>query len=71
MEYEFWKDRWCSDSLLRESFLALFSMATAKNPWVVEVWEEAKKKGFSNTYFSRQIGSLMGWNLFAGDCKCR
>ncbi|RVW70195.1 Transposon TX1 uncharacterized 149 kDa protein [Vitis vinifera] len=34
----FWKDKWCGDGPLCESFSSLFSMSMSKNAWVSEVW---------------------------------
>ena len=36
---KFWKDRWCKDLLLRDAFLDLFSIASSKDAWVVDVWD--------------------------------
>ena len=33
----FWKDRWCGDSLLCESFPSLFALSTEKEAWVADV----------------------------------
>ena len=35
---KFWKDKWCGDGPLCESFPSLFSMSMSKNVWVSEVW---------------------------------
>ncbi|RVW59622.1 putative ribonuclease H protein [Vitis vinifera] len=35
---KFWKDKWCDDGPLCESFPSLFSMSMSKNAWVSEVW---------------------------------
>ncbi|RVX16265.1 putative ribonuclease H protein [Vitis vinifera] len=35
---KFWKDKWCGDGPLCESFPSLFSMSMSKNAWVSEVW---------------------------------
>ncbi|RVW74115.1 Transposon TX1 uncharacterized 149 kDa protein [Vitis vinifera] len=34
----FWKDKWCRDGPLCESFSSLFSISMSKNVWVSEVW---------------------------------
>lgn len=36
---KFWKDRWCKDLSLRDSFLDLYSIASSKDTWVVYVWD--------------------------------
>ncbi|KAJ9696951.1 hypothetical protein PVL29_008942 [Vitis rotundifolia] len=35
---KFWKDKWCEDGPLCESFPSLFSISLTKNAWVSEVW---------------------------------
>ncbi|RVX02510.1 LINE-1 reverse transcriptase-like [Vitis vinifera] len=34
----FWKDKWCGDEPLYESFPSLFAISRAKDAWVSEVW---------------------------------
>ena len=34
----FWKDKWCGDGPLCESFSSLFSISMSKNAWVSKVW---------------------------------
>ncbi|RVX18713.1 putative ribonuclease H protein [Vitis vinifera] len=34
----FWKDKWCGDEPLCESFPSLFAISLAKDAWVSEVW---------------------------------
>ncbi|RVW89785.1 putative ribonuclease H protein [Vitis vinifera] len=34
----FWKDKWCGDEPLYESFPSLFAISQAKDAWVSEVW---------------------------------
>ncbi|KAJ9691054.1 hypothetical protein PVL29_013294 [Vitis rotundifolia] len=34
----FWKDKWCEDGPLCESFASLFSISLSKDAWVSEVW---------------------------------
>ncbi|RVX23977.1 Syntaxin-51 [Vitis vinifera] len=49
---KFWKDKWCGDGPLCESFPSLFSMSMSKNAWVSEVWNP--------------VGDGIGWTpLFA------
>ncbi|RVX14406.1 hypothetical protein CK203_017123 [Vitis vinifera] len=45
---EFWKDRWCGNSSLDESFPKLLSIASAKDTWLVEIWEQEGEGGCSN-----------------------
>ena len=32
-----WKDKWCGDLTLRETFTALFSISFTKDAWVAEI----------------------------------
>ena len=36
---KFWKDKWCGDTTLRESFPSLCIIALTKDAWVVVVWD--------------------------------
>ena len=53
---KFWKDKWCGDSSLRESFPKLYSIAFSKDAWVSDLWEDC---GWS-LRFTRQ---LHDWEL--------
>ena len=53
---KFWKDKWCGDSSLRESFLELYSIAFSKDAWVSDLWED----GGWSPRFTRQ---LHDWEL--------
>ena len=35
---KFWKDKWCGDEPLCESFPSLFSISLSKDAWVSDVW---------------------------------
>ena len=49
---KFWKDKWCRDGPLCESFPSLFSISMSKNAWVSDVWNP--------------VGDGIGWTpLFA------
>ena len=37
---KFWKDKWCGDSSLRESFLKLYSIASSKDACVSDLRED-------------------------------
>ena len=37
---KFWKDKWCGDSSLRESFSELYSIPSSKGAWVSDLWED-------------------------------
>ena len=32
---KFWKDRWCEDSLLKDTFLDLYAIASSKEAWMM------------------------------------
>ena len=34
---KFWKDKWCGDTPLRDSFSDFYSIACSKDAWVVDV----------------------------------
>ena len=40
---KFWKDKWCGDGPLCESFPSLFSISMSKNAWVSDVWNPDRK----------------------------
>ena len=39
---KFWKDIWCGDTPLRTSFPSLFAIATSKEAWVCDAWEQVE-----------------------------
>ncbi|RVX06663.1 hypothetical protein CK203_029560 [Vitis vinifera] len=41
----FWRDRWCGDSPLCESFPSLFALSTEKEAWVADVWDPLAERG--------------------------
>ncbi|KAJ9678729.1 hypothetical protein PVL29_020805 [Vitis rotundifolia] len=42
----FWRDRWCGDSPLCETFPSLFALAVEKEAWVAEVWDPLAEGGW-------------------------
>ena len=50
----FWRDRWCGDFPLCESFPSLFALSAEKEAWVADVWDPLAKGGW-NPYFSRAL----------------
>ena len=36
---KFWKDRWCWDLSLGDTFSGLYAIASSKDAWVVGVWD--------------------------------
>ena len=53
---KFWKDKWCEDSSLREFFPKLYSIASSKDVWVNDLWDD----GGWGPRFTRQ---LHDWEL--------
>ncbi|RVW90343.1 Heterogeneous nuclear ribonucleoprotein Q [Vitis vinifera] len=49
----FWKDKWCGDAPLCESFPSLFSISLAKNTWVLDVWNPDGVRDGWTPLFSR------------------
>ena len=36
---KFWTNKWCGDTAFRDLFLTLYSIASSKNAWVKDVWD--------------------------------
>ena len=75
----FWKDKWCDDTSLRELFLELDSIATSKDAWVGDLWDD----GSWSSRFTRQLVAWLGigggrslfWEVvytlhYFGDWRC-
>ncbi|RVW92361.1 LINE-1 retrotransposable element ORF2 protein [Vitis vinifera] len=56
----FWKDKWCGDEPLYESFPSLFAISQAKDAWVSEVWNPDGVGDGWNPLFSR---ALNDWEI--------
>ena len=41
----FWRDRWCGDSPLCESFPSLFALSIEKEAWVADVRDPLAERG--------------------------
>ena len=41
----FWKDEWCGDVALCDSFPSLYALAESKEVWVAEVWDSSSEGG--------------------------
>ena len=50
----FWRDRWCGDAPLCESFPSLFALSIEKEAWVADVWDPLMQGGW-NPCFSRAL----------------
>ena len=40
----FWKDKWCGNNTLHDSFPSLFDLAVSKDAWVVDCWDSLGEK---------------------------
>ena len=49
----FWRDKWCGDEPLCDSFPSLFAFSLSKEAWVVEVWNLEGEGGGWTPWFSR------------------
>ena len=44
----FWKDKWCGNNALCDSFPPLYALAAFKKAWLVELWDSTgEEKGWS------------------------
>lgn len=49
----FWRDKWCEDKPLCDSFPSLFALAVSKETWVKDVWNVSKGGGSWSPRFTR------------------
>ena len=49
----FWKDRWCVEVSLEEAFPRLYSLASSKDAWVAQLWDQSGNLGYWNPIFTR------------------
>ena len=73
---KFCEDRWYSDEPLGEAFPTLFLIATVKDAWVAELWEQNGEGGRGGCWNSKFTRYIHDWEFrevgfFLGDCKCR
>ncbi|RVX15845.1 hypothetical protein CK203_005808 [Vitis vinifera] len=61
----FWKDKWCGDGLLCESFSSLFSISMSKNVWVSEVWNPVGDGDGWTHLFARAFNN---WGIDLVEC---
>ncbi|RVW64332.1 putative ribonuclease H protein [Vitis vinifera] len=56
-EVRFWRDRWCGDAPLCESFPSLYALSIEKEAWVADVWDPLVQggRGGWNPCFSRAL----------------
>ena len=50
---KFWKDNWCGNLALCNSFPSLYAFASSKEAWVVEFWDPSGEEGVWSLSFSR------------------
>ena len=55
-EVKFWKDRWCEDMTLRDFVLDLYFIASSKDAWVIDAWDDG-------SWGPRFIRQLHDWEL--------
>ena len=65
----FWKDIWCGDEALCDSFPSLFDLVVSKKEWVVEVWDPSVEGvgggvGILIVLGLSMIGKWSWWNSF-------
>ncbi|RVW70775.1 Elongation factor 1-gamma [Vitis vinifera] len=50
---KFWKDNWCGNSTLCNSFPSLYAFASYKEAWIEEMWDHSGGEGVWSPRFSR------------------
>ena len=58
----FWKNKWCGNNTLHDSFPSLFALVVSKDAWVVDCWDSLGEEGGWNPRFSR---SFNDWEVEA------
>ena len=48
-----WKDKWCGNIALCDSFPSLYAVAAFKEAWLVELWDSSGEEGGWSPRFSR------------------
>ena len=51
----FWKDKWCGNNTLHDSFPSLYALVDFKDAWVVDCWDSLGEEGGWNPRFSRSF----------------
>ena len=49
----FWKDRWCREDSLDVAFPRLYNLASSKDAWVAQLWDQSRNLGCWNLVFTR------------------
>ena len=63
---KFWKEIWCGNNTLCETFPSLFALVNSKDAWVVDCWDYLGEEGWWNPRFSR---SFNDWEVEAGSFR--
>ena len=50
---KFWKDNWCGNFALCNTFPSLYAFASYKEAWLVELWDPSGEEGVWSPKFSR------------------
>ncbi|RVW61029.1 hypothetical protein CK203_045822 [Vitis vinifera] len=62
MKVRFWKNKWCGNNTLHDSFPSLFALVVSKDAWVADCWDSLGEEGGWNPRFSR---SFNDWEVEA------
>ena len=49
----FWKDEWCGNNALCDSFPSLYALVASKEAWLVELWDSSREEGVWSLRYSR------------------
>ena len=52
---KFWKDNWCGNFALCNSFPSLYAFMSYKEAWLVELWDSSGEEGVWSPRFSRSF----------------
>ena len=52
---KFWKDNWCENFALCNSFPSLYAFTTYKEAWLMELWDSSGEEGVWSPRFSRSF----------------
>ena len=64
---KFWKNRWCADEHLCNSFPSLYASALSKEAWVADLWEDLGGGGHWTPCFTRYFND---WELELVETFC-
>ena len=49
----FLKNRWCGEDSLEKAFPSLYSLASSRDAWVAQLWDQSRELGHWNPIFTR------------------